>query len=109
MGHLLRALAGMLTLERGDAARIRAGRGPARPPALPGAPEPAEGDQYDLRPGDVVVLAAARPSDAALNAHYAGACGWQRWVRSVGWAPRSRSVTNAAWLCAMLCLHRHCV
>ena len=33
-----------------------------------------EGEQYDLGPADVVVMAASKPSDANLNAMYAGRC-----------------------------------
>jgi hypothetical protein len=62
LGYLLRAIGSMLTMERAGRARA--------PAAAAGAG--GEGDQYDLQPSDVVVLAAAKPSDAALNAMYPG-------------------------------------
>jgi hypothetical protein len=65
IGYLLRALATLNTQLNAPAAR--SGLIPA-----PLATEHVEGDQYDLNPEDVVVLAAAKPTDAAANAMYQG-------------------------------------
>lgn len=67
MGYLLRAIASMLTMERSGGR----GAGSASGSSASGSSS-SEGDQYDLRASDVVVLAPAKPSDAALNAMYPG-------------------------------------
>jgi len=61
----------------GSFSPFRAGASPAAPPSptpagtgVAGAVE--EGEQYAVRPQDIVVLAPAKPSDAALNSMYPG-------------------------------------
>lgn len=73
IGYILRAIASLLTKQRQRMARhasrqaLTAGSGsPSSAPSL------LEGDQYDLRPSDVVILAPAKPADASINACYPG-------------------------------------
>jgi len=69
IGLLLRALASLTTQARA------AERGGVRALSTTLATAPkdyAEGEQYDIGPADVIVLAAAKPTDAAMNAMYAG-------------------------------------
>lgn len=65
IGYILRAIGSMLTRQRNLTAISNAGTS---------APSTdfADGDQYDLRATDVVILAAAKPADGAINAMYAG-------------------------------------
>lgn len=88
MGYLLRAIAslfgprtGVSTLDYGvavpDAAplatRAGAGAGAGGDDAAAAAARAlAEGEQYTVRPEDIVVLAPSKPSDASLNAMYPG-------------------------------------
>jgi hypothetical protein len=64
IGYLLRAIASQLTQAR-RAGRVRGGGSGS-------GSEWVEGEQYDLRPADVVMLAPAKPADATINAMYAG-------------------------------------
>ena len=81
IGYLLRGIASQLTHARraaeaaAAARRVRRGSGGRDPLSLTsgaGTGEWVEGEQYDLVPTDIVVLAAGKPSDANVNAMYAG-------------------------------------
>ena len=75
IGYLLRAIASQLTAERRRVVAVdEQPRGAAAAAAPSSASDWAEGEQYDLRAEDVVVLAPAKPADAAMNAMYAGRC-----------------------------------
>jgi len=66
IGFILRAIGSMLSRTRADSSSSSS-------TSSTSLLQQAEGDQYDLRASDVVILASAKPADAAINACYAGA------------------------------------
>jgi len=65
IGYILRAIGSMLTRQRNALALPSTSN-------VSTTPEFMDGDQYDLQSSDVVILAAAKPADGAINAMYAG-------------------------------------
>jgi voltage-gated potassium channel len=68
IGFILRAIGSMLTKNTTISVTSDAGSTTTAAAAVQ-----HEGEQYDLRSTDVVILASAKPADAAINACYAGA------------------------------------
>jgi len=74
IGFILRAIGSMLSRTRAANIDSSISSSPTSPSSSSSSfIQQAEGEQYDLRASDVVILASAKPADAAINACYAGA------------------------------------
>lgn len=68
LGYLIRAVASMI----GSGGRAAAGTVSDTPASAVTATGDVEGAQYSFRPDEIVILAPAKPADAAMNALYPG-------------------------------------